>query len=312
MRRANGWRRLRAGIPVWLLLLGWVPGTAEAVRVVPDAERQRAGFDARDSAGLFVGVRDFEDPQLTPVSYAVDDAVDLAHLFVLELELIEARKVVLALSGEPQKVASRSRLEKLRSEGATVETAEQSDLIRLLGEQGRAAGPGGLYVVAVASHGFSDQGSDFLVASDSRKRRIVRTGIAVSELLDDVSRSGTRRQLVLLDACRERLSSDTRSGGADSESAFGQAFADAIGAAEGQVVLAAATVGGYAFDDHEAKNGVFTAAVTSGLRGGARSDDRGLITVASLASYVQDAGAEALPAPDGGAGRAGAAGRAPR
>jgi hypothetical protein len=33
-----------------------------------------------------VGVRDFEDDAIASVPFAVDDAVDLAHLFTLELQ----------------------------------------------------------------------------------------------------------------------------------------------------------------------------------------------------------------------------------
>ncbi len=55
------------------------------------------------SAGLFVGARDYEDPALRQVPYAVDDAVDLAYLFALELQLIDPAKTILLISGEPQK-----------------------------------------------------------------------------------------------------------------------------------------------------------------------------------------------------------------
>ncbi len=77
-----------------------------ALRAVPEAELQRLGFDAGESSALFVGVSQFsKDETLTPVPYAVDDAVDLAHLFVLELGLVSPGqgRVALALSGEPAK-----------------------------------------------------------------------------------------------------------------------------------------------------------------------------------------------------------------
>jgi len=62
-------------------------------------------FSRQESTGLFVGVRDFpHDPMLT-VPYAVDDAVDLAFLFALDqrVGLVPPRRVVLAISGQPQK-----------------------------------------------------------------------------------------------------------------------------------------------------------------------------------------------------------------
>ncbi|MCB1036860.1 MAG: SUMF1/EgtB/PvdO family nonheme iron enzyme, partial [Acidobacteria bacterium] len=65
-------------------------------------------------------------------------------------------------------------------------------------------------------------------------------------------------------------------------------FAAAIARASGQVVLSAATQGGYAYDDLKRGNGVFTAALLEGLRGAAPADSRGLITVRTLADYLQD------------------------
>lgn len=61
------------------------------------------GFYPEESSGLFVGISSFEDERFAPVRFAVDDAIDLAWVFVLELGLLDARRCVLALSGEPQK-----------------------------------------------------------------------------------------------------------------------------------------------------------------------------------------------------------------
>lgn len=74
-------------------------------------------------------------------SHAVDDAIDLAHLFALEhnVRLVEPSRVVLALSGEPQKPASRQRLEALLAAGATHRpAATKTDIYSLLDRQARA------------------------------------------------------------------------------------------------------------------------------------------------------------------------------
>ncbi|MCP4655928.1 MAG: formylglycine-generating enzyme family protein, partial [bacterium] len=134
-----------------------------------------------------------------------------------------------------------------------------------------------------ATHGFHEKGGDFLVASHSRRRFIQRTGVAVGEVLSVAAQAPAPRRLVLLDACREHFSSERGSGPAMSSS-----FAKAIAAAEGQAVLAGAAVGGYAYDDFDRRNGVFSAALIDGLRGAAPADERGLITVATLADFVND------------------------
>ncbi len=253
--------------------------------MVPAGAWEAYDFDPAESAGLFVGVSDFEDPRFTPVRFAVDDAVDLADLFVSELGLITPTKVVLGLAGNPRKSDSKRRLQILRDAGASVTSARQVDVYARLDRQRKAAGAGGLFLAAFATHGFSDQGGDFLVAADSLRRRIVRTGVAVNELFDDVARSRCSRRLVLLDACRERLSADTR-GGTEPQAAMSPSFAEAIAQASGQAVLTGTAIGGYSYDDLDRGNGVFTGAVLDGLRGQAPVDERGFITVRTLADFV--------------------------
>ncbi len=289
-----------AGISVALVLLaagatGW-PAAAQrstrssgardvVVAKVPAAVRRAEGFDPAQSAGLFVGIRDFEDEKFLEVPFAVDDAVDLAHLFAIELELIQPSKVVLALAGEPQKAVSKARLGTLLDGGAVREPAGQSDVLRLLDRQRQASGPKGLLVAAFATHGFSDQGSDYLVAADSLRSFIESTGVVLNQAFDVVARAKAPRRLVLLDACRERLTAGQRGAGG---SGMTETFHDAIAGARGQAVLSGTTLGGYSYDDAERLNGVFTAAVLDGLRGGAGTDARSLITVRTLADYVDD------------------------
>src|SRR5262245_35718830 len=73
-------------------------------------------FDPEQSAALFVGVSRFPyDSTLAEVHYAVDDAVDLAVVLALDerVRLVPPSRVILALSGEPQKPESRKNLERL-------------------------------------------------------------------------------------------------------------------------------------------------------------------------------------------------------
>ncbi len=283
-------RRIPLNIAIALALLVLAdaptrPARAQPSRGVtklPIEARQAEGFDSAESAGLFVGIRHFEDKEFLEVPFAVDDAVDLAHLFVFELELIRPGKVVLALAGEPQKTVSRGRLKQLRQKGAAIEPAAQTDVLRLLIEQRKASGRKGLFVAAFATHGFSDQGSDFLVAADTLWPFVQRTGVALDETFDVVVRAHAPRRLVLLDACRKRFTATPRRG------SMSASFADAIAGARGQAVLSGATLGGYSYDDEDRGNGVFTAAVIDGLLGGAPTDERSFITVQTLAEYVND------------------------
>ncbi len=88
-------------------------------KVKPGDHRDRSGtVHPAESAALFVGVREFTyDETLSDVPYAVDDAVDLAYAVAFDGKprLVDTTRVILALSGEPQKPQSRRKLEQLRS-----------------------------------------------------------------------------------------------------------------------------------------------------------------------------------------------------
>lgn len=248
---------------------------------------RQAGFDPSTSAGLFVGVSVFEDSRFHTVPFAVDDAVDLAHLFSLELGLLEPGRCVLALAGEPKKPETQERLARLLAQGARRATARQRDFYFHLGEQAKEAGPHGLFILSAASHGVSDQGGDFLVATDSLGGRALRTGVSMNELVDEVARARAPRRLVLMDACRERLTATTRGETEEVGAAMAASFANAMAKAKGQVLLAGATLGGFAYDDVQRGNGVFTGAVLDGLHGAAPADERGWITARTLADFVE-------------------------
>jgi hypothetical protein len=262
--------------------------SARGMYAVPEEVQTVEGFDPASSRALFVGVSQFDDQRFAEVPFAVDDAVDLAHLFSVELQLVDPAHVVLCISGEPRKPDARERLRNLTGAGATRRPADQSEVYRQLSELGRSSESAGLFIVGVATHGFSELGVSYLVTSDSLRPRIQRTGIVVEEVFDDVARANAPRRLVLLDACRERLSGETRAGGADPESVASQALVDAIGDARGQVVLSASKLGGYSYDDHRRRNGVFTAAVLDGLRGGAPANERNFVTARTLAGFVNN------------------------
>lgn len=243
------------------------------------------GFYPEESSGLFVGISEFEDPRFAPVPFAVDDAVDLAWVLSQELGLLDAHRCVLALAGEPRKAISRSRLESLKSAGAVCEAPRLREVYRLAGNLGQSGTSRGLFILALATHGFSEQGADLLIAADSLQDHPLKTGIEVRHLFEVAASAVAPRRLLLLDACRERLQGETR---AILDSPMSQSFASAITQATGLTVLSASTTGGYAYDDWEKQNGVFTSALIDGLRGDAPVDSRGLITVSTLAEYAQE------------------------
>lgn len=248
----------------------------------------RGAVQPMESAAVFVGIRDFTyDATLTEVPFAVDDAIDLAYVLAVDgsTHLVPPERVILALSGEPQKPRSRQNLDALIAAGAAVREAGQSDILTILETQSRAVGTNGILIVSFATHGISEGGTQYLLTAHSLLHHR-ETTIAESTVRDIITRAGVPRSLILLDACRQNLTTG-RTGGPDPRSAAGT-LRSVMGDVSGQVVFSAATTGEYAYDDDVRGNGVFTAAVIDGLRCGATTDSRGFVTVETLSAFVEE------------------------
>jgi hypothetical protein len=254
--------------------------------VVPERSGEApAAFDRAQSAALFVGVRYFDDRSVVPVRYAIDDAVDLAWVFALDprIALVPPQRVVLALSGAPSKESSQRHLRELREAGAITTKAEQSNIVRLLRRQAALAGPNGLLVVSFATHGFSREGTPYVLASSSLLQRD-DTALSTASILDIIGTSPARRSLVFLDACRERVTRGERSRWSRLLSVA--PLLRAMARVEGQAVFYAAAAGKNSYDDPERRNGVFTAAVVDGLQCGAAKQR--FVTAETLADFVEE------------------------
>ncbi|HEY0139788.1 MAG TPA: caspase family protein [Thermoanaerobaculia bacterium] len=244
-------------------------------------------FNRSQSVGLFVGVRKFTEDAAIDVPYAVDDAVDLAHMFSLgRASLLPPQRVVLALAGNPQKEDSQKRLRELRNAGAMVRKATSEDILDLLEQQSERVGKDGILIFSLATHGFIDQESrkSYILGSNSRFERI-GTALPLEELIDIAAESNARRSLLFVDACRDRFrTTGTRSVNPDPRS-VAPPIENRMSRIHGQVVFYAAPAGKYAYDDALHKNGVFTRAVLNGLSCEASMVD-GWITAKKLHEYV--------------------------
>jgi len=256
-------------------------------RVTP--KRTHSAFDRRQSVALFVGARTFTVDNVEMVPYAVDDAVDLAYTFAIDqrVALVPPQRVVLALSDPtPSKPDSRKRLAELKRHGAIVVPATQSQIFKLLHHQTATVGPGGIFIVSFATHGFSEDGSQYLLAGDSLFREF-HTAIPAAHVFDVVARSRALRSLILIDACRERVIRRRGDRRGEPEQASAAPLIQRMSLIEGQVVLYAAAAGKWAYDDDIRRNGVFTGAVLDGLQCRAGHDRSGMVTIDALSAMVE-------------------------
>lgn len=251
-----------------------------AGRIEPLVSATPAEFEHSESAGLFIGSRNFRQPGIMDVKYAVDDAVDLAYTFSIQRRtfLVPPNRVVLALSGKPTKAESRQRLEELKNAGADVRGATAADILRALKTQTAITGETGIFILSLATHGFMHNGNEYILGSDSIYRKPT-TSLPVAKLLDIVAMN-TTRSLVFVDACRDRVVSDSRSAGA---SELPPTIERRMKNVAGQAVFYAAAPGGYAYDSDG--NGVFTKAVLEGLCCKASAPNQ-VVRVDTLRAYV--------------------------
>ena len=247
----------------------------------------KPAFDSTQSVALFVGIRTFRDDEmLQSVPYAVDDAIDLAYVFSVDprVALVRPNRVALALSDEkPRKEISKRRLAELKRKGAIVVTATQSQILKVLNHQAGLAGVDGIFIVSFATHGYSNEGAQYLLATNSLLGEL-NTAIPTARVLDLVAVSNAGRSLVLIDTCRERV---RRQRSPVPEPLSAAPLIQRMGLTAGQVVLYGAAAGRWAYDDDIRQNGVFTGAVLDALQCRAGADGNGLVTVNDLSEAVE-------------------------
>ncbi len=255
--------------------------TGRGVTVEPVAAVAPGG-----NAGLFVGVNQFsKDTSLRPLNFAVNDAVAQAHLFVVELKLIPPANCYLSLAGEPTTESAKAQLAALLRGGAQRRDAAKPDCLRaLLTVRGISQDTRDLLVVSFSSHGFERASVAYTMPSDGLHDVLEETAISLNTVEQQLARSKAGKRLLLVDACRENPVTDTRS----VESAMSSAFRNALGAAEGQAVLASCDAGQLSIEDPNLGHGVFTHFLLKGLRGEAKADARGFITLGSASDYVAE------------------------
>jgi hypothetical protein len=282
------WKVLAAGVLLaGLATATYVPfvfrdGTRGVGRVFGRTQPASGEFRRDESAALFVGVRKFSHEEVAEVQYAVDDAVDLAYTFAMcrRIRLVPPHRVVLALSGRPKKPESQRRLRELEEAGAQVEQADPSDIRALLQKQAALAGPNGMLIVSLATHGYAREGIGYILGATSLPRD-PETTLSTAKILDIIGSSRAQRSIVFIDACRERMMSGTRAVRADVALS---ALFRRMKHVHGQAVLFAAAEGQVAYDGDG--NGVFTKAVVEGLQQCEAAAPRGTVTAETLSEYV--------------------------
>lgn len=141
----------------------------------------------------------------------------------------------------------------------------------------------GTALFAFSGHGFRDkQGNNYLAPYESFASDIGDTGLAVKKIEQAMVKSGARRRILLIDACRD----DPDPGGRTSQKGASFSRYSLFQEAAGTQILFSTHPGGLSWEHPDLKHGIFTHFVLKGLQGAA-ANSQGLITFRSLSDYVQ-------------------------
>lgn len=151
--------------------------------------------------------------------------------------------------------------------------------------------PDDLLVLYFSGHGVrDDQGELYLAARDTLHHRLRATAIPAGFITEEMDRSRSKRQVLILDCCHSGAFAQGSKGALGASVGTASAFE---GTGYGRVVLTATDSTQYAWEgDHvigQAENSVFTHFLIDGLRSGAAdTDGDGQITLDELYNYVYE------------------------
>ncbi len=262
-------------------------GLRSAALFRPVAEEAPAG-----NAGLFVGVNEFtEDNDIPPLRFAVHDAIEQAHLFVVRLNLIPPKNCYLAISGTPSNETIIRHLEELQRLGVQQIPPTGISLLKTTPKVcAIATDKSHVLIIGLSSHGFDDGTIPYVMPSDGLRGFLDRTGLRLRDVENVMQRSQAGHRLLLVDACQEKVSvAPDKAIGVKATSSMGSVFSDALQEATGQAKLASCDVGQFSYEYPDLRgcgHGVFTSQLLDALEGGAAADAQNLVRMKSVADYV--------------------------
>jgi len=224
---------------------------------------------------LIIGIDQYSDSQMSPLSGATNDARLLAAALVKHAGF-PPDQVVLLASNQP---ADRK--------------PTRGNILRRLSNLAAVVPKDGLLLFSFAGHGIERNNQAFLLPSDAQVSNDVnlleQTAVNVVQIKDWIRKTGVGQVILLLDACRN----DPAAGRAAADNPLTKAYTRGFDFnVRNREVTAFATlyateIGSRAYEFSEKRQGYFTWALVEGLRGKA-ANERGEVTLSALVKYLQD------------------------
>jgi len=218
--------------------------------------QDRADFIQQEKVAVVIGLSDYPSyGGLTPLEYADRDAQAVGK----QLEALGYRVRVL-----------------------TNHQATVGSVLRVLDDLGQYLEPDqGTFLFYFSGHGFAQGKANYLATYESDPETIKYTGLSLSSVMERIQATGAKRQVLLVDACRNDPKMASKS-----VTNINRSFTD-FNLAEGSQILFSTKFGGKSYEYSALGHGVFSYYVVKGLKGEARQVD-GLLSFDDLANYVSE------------------------
>jgi hypothetical protein len=224
---------------------------------------------------LVVGVDKYNDPQISPLHGAANDARILADALVRYSGFPQDQVILLATDQPAERQPTRV------------------NLLRRLSNLAAAVPKDGLLLLSFSGHGMERGGQAFLLPSDAQISDQISfledTAVNVTRMRDLIRATGVAQVMILLDACR-----NDPGGRADAPNQLSQTYVNGFNfdvrnrEVQAFATIYATAVGQRAYEYTEKKQGYFTWAIVEALKGGA-VNPAGEVTLSELIKFVQDA-----------------------
>lgn len=283
--------RLIAAASLLLWTTATVPSQTTSPAKTTAILKPLADRAAAANSAVFIGVNEFrEDASLQGLRFAVNDAIEQAHLFVVELQLIPPGNCFVAISGAPTSDAEPLR-RRLKELNVRFVPADNTSIFKAIAEGSQIARrESDIFIVSASSHGFTEGDDAYIMPSNGLRSVLGGTGVALARIEELMEQSRAGHRLLLVDACQERILPAQRRA---PDSALGGVMADAFAAAmqrpTGQAKLVACKAEQYSYEYQPPRgvgHGVFTAGVLAALRGGAAAGPDQLVRLGAVAEYA--------------------------
>ncbi len=272
-----------------VLAIGTETVQADGARNIRRVRRQLlkpVSDDTTRNAGVFVGINKFQEgSELKTLEFAVNDAIELAHLFVFELKLIKPENCTLLISGQPNGSDVRNHLQKLIDADVRQLQARNIPILDAFEDASKVAKrKSDMLICSISSHGFDEDRNAYFMPFDSTRRRVRQTAVSLNDIQLALDDSEAGHRLLLFDACQERVA--IRGGGGIPMT---PAFRKRLENATGQATFASCSPGEVSRESNglgQIGHGVFTHAVLEALRGDAPASKDNVILLGAVAEHA--------------------------